>query len=145
MLHGQRTHRRGEMIISGWSLVQYGDFISGCAWVILLFMYWERRRRRRRKKDGGEGLYWVFNAVIFPLCGFSYALPEVSGSQCYQWRSQSLFIKTLTFIIDWLWLLYMAGSCISIEKCSGFFVCLFVWGEHKAVAIQRSDSLHLDP
>ncbi len=57
------------------------------------------RERERRKRERERLLYWVLDVGIFPLCRLSYPLPEVPGSQCHKWRSQSLFIITLTFNI----------------------------------------------
>lgn len=99
----QRIHTGGERLSSFLGGVLYNMWISDSVWVMLLLMYWERERRRREPL-----LYWALDVGIFPLCRLSYPLPEVPGSQCHKWRSQSLFIITLTFNIkntfkhDWM-------------------------------------------
>lgn len=81
------------MVIFGWRLVQYVDFLWLHMSNVMINVLRGKKKKERRL------LYWVLDVGIFPLCRLSYPLPEVPGSQCHKWKSQSLFIITLTFNI----------------------------------------------
>lgn len=115
-------HRRGETMISGWSRAQYVDFWAQFELFLLMCLLMSRRKR-------GGLLFWFLDVVIFPLCRLSHQLPEVPGSQCNKWRSQSLFIIALTFNIknifkhDWMF--------------DGVILWLCLWAAYHLVHLQR--------
>lgn len=115
-------HRRGETMISGWSCAQYVDFWAQFELFLLMCLLMSRRKR-------GGLLFWFLDVVIFPLCRLSHQLPEVPGSQCNKWRSQSLFIIALTFNIkntfkhDWMF--------------DGVILWLCLWAAYHLVHLQR--------